>query len=302
MNFEKFIEEILKRVQEELHECNASVIEINKNNGVILKGLKITKEESQVSPTIYLESYFDRYNKGEEIELLVEDIVNCYQYAEDKTPMNVEEYSDFENVKDRIAYKLINLEKNKELLEDIPYLVFFDLAVVFYYICENCKHSQATILVKNDHLKIWNKTKNNIFEIAVLNTPRLLKVSIRGMHSVIKQMIEKEEIKFLVEGNIELKNEREEMYVLTNQNGIFGAACILYNKVLESFSYEINKDFFILPSSIHEVILVPQNGGIETKKLRKMVQEVNQTEVLEEEILSNNVYFYSYSNQKFTIA
>jgi hypothetical protein len=216
--------------------------------------------------------------------------------------MNVEIYSNFDNIKERIVYKLINYEKNRKLLEDTPYISFLDLAVVFYYICENCKHSQATILIKHNHLKTWNQTKEGIFEVAVLNTPKLLKVSIRGMQSVIKEMVDQEEVCVEAVSQLEICKEQEEMYVLTNQDGIFGAACILYNKVLASFSCEISKDFYVLPSSVHEVILVPKREEMETSRLKQMVREVNESEVLEEEILSNNVYFYSYLNQKFTIA
>lgn len=302
MNLELFVEELLKRIKEKLKDCKISVVDIYKNNGVILKGFRITKEDSHISPTIYLEQYFNRYNQGEEIDTLAEDMVHCYQYAEKKSPMNVEQYTDFEKIKDRIVYKLINQEKNQELLKDTPYIAFLDLAVVFYYICENYIHSQATILIRDNHLLTWGKSKDEIFKIAVLNTPKILKVTIRGMQTVIHEMLSKEQFELEIGHGLEIAKEKDEMYVLTNQNGIFGAACILYSKVLESFSKKINCDFYILPSSVHEVILVPKNKEMGTDKLKQMVREVNETEVLEEEILSNNVYYYSYAKQKFTIA
>ena len=302
MKLELFVEEMRKRLEAELRICKISPIDIYKNNGVVLKGIKITKEGCLVSPTIYLENYYKRYELGESMNELVADIVTYYQYSENKQPMNVEKYSVFELVKDRIVYKLINYEKNKKLLEETPFIPFLDLAIVFYYICENSFQSQSTILIKNNHLHIWKQTKEIIFEIAVKNTPKLLKVSIKGMQSVIKEMLVQEEFDANLIEQMEMNKQQEDMYVLTNQNGIFGAACILYHKVLESFSNKIRRDFYILPSSIHEVILVPKKEKMESSRLKKMVEEVNESEVLEEEILSNNVYYYSFQNQKFTIA
>ncbi len=302
MNYQVFIEEIKEQLQKKLSICKIDIIDVPKNNGVILKGVRIMRKDCPVSPLIYLEQYFARYQAGEEIGMLIADIVDCYQYSKINKPMQVDKYLVFDDVKERIVYKLINYEKNKTLLEEIPHVQFLDLAIVFYYICENSEPIQATILIRNTHLQMWNQTKENIFAIAIKNAPKQLKVCLRGMHAVIKDMLRQEEMKEEILYHLDSKREQDDMYVLTNQKGIFGAACMLYYNVLESFSKRIKKDFYILPSSIHEVILVPKQEEMEAKKLKKMVKEVNESEVSEEEILSNNVYFYSFENQKFTIA
>lgn len=280
MKIEEFIEMICEKLKEELTMCEVTYEKIQKNNGTYMNGIRITRGNCNISPTIYMEPYFEEFKNGTEILAIFEDIMNCYMYAEENRPVEIGRFDDFEHVKNKIVYKLINLEKNKDLLEDTPFIAFLDLAVVFYYICDSTMHSQATILVKENHLKLWKKTKEDLFEYAVINSPKMLKASIRGMESILRDMIKEERDSPGFSIDQGEREEREEvMYVLTNEYGIFGAACLLYHQVLEAFSEKIESDFYILPSSVHEVILVPKKDEIKSKRLKTMVKEVNETEV-----------------------
>jgi len=82
------------------------------------------------------------------------------------------------------------------------------------------------------------------------------------------------------------------MFVATNSKKVNGAGVILYDGLLRTFAEKIGGDFFILPSSVHEVIFVPANGDIDARHLIQMVKEVNATEVAPDEVLSDNVYMY----------
>lgn len=300
MGIEEFTEMVCEKLEKELSMCKIQSEKVQKNNGKELMGIRITKKQSNISPTIYMENYFEEYKTDKDFSRILEDIINCYMYAEENRPIKIEQFSEFENVREQIVYKLINFEKNEKLLEDTPYIMFLDLAVVFYYICSTNLNSQASILIKDSHLQLWNKTKEDLFEFAATNTPRLLKVSLRGMESIVHEMMEEDGMDPLIYDENDV--DEEVMYVLTNENGVYGAACLLYHQVLENFCEKIKSDFYILPSSIHEVILVPEKEEVKRKRLKRMVKEVNETEVLDEDILSYNVYFYSQKNHKFSIA
>lgn len=93
-----------------------------------------------------------------------------------------------------------------------------------------------------------------------------------------------------------------EMYVATNVNGVNGASVMLYDDLLKNFANKIGKNLFILPSSTHELILVPDTGFMNAKDIKSMVMDVNETQVAADEILSNNVYYFSLDTGSITLA
>ena len=82
------------------------------------------------------------------------------------------------------------------------------------------------------------------------------------------------------------------MYVMTNTRGINGAACLLYKNALARFAQKLKQDLFLLPSSVHEVILVPKSDILKKEDLSEMVREINKTEVSPKEVHSDTVYVY----------
>ena len=294
-NYETFEAKVVEYVCTHIDEgVSAEITEVTKNNGVVLKGLALKEDDSSISPTVYLERYYDAYEGGRSIESIGEEIIEVYHKGNLGEFFDVTDFLDFEKAKKRIVYKLVNYEKNKVLLKQIPHKPFLDMAVVYYYLLENEQLDNATILIYNNHLESWNTTAKEIDEIAALNTPLLLKEDLHSITEVLYQIMKKrneEEAAKL----LELENEEEGdpvMYVLSNRNKIFGAAAILYSGVLKAFSDKLKKDLFILPSSVHEVILIPKDETMEWEKLQEMVQEVNSTQVEDVEILSDSVYCY----------
>lgn len=91
------------------------------------------------------------------------------------------------------------------------------------------------------------------------------------------------------------------MYVLTNAEKMNGAAAILDSKTMEGISEKLGGDFVIIPSSIHEVIILPLNTA-DTDTLNGMVNDVNASEVAPLDVLSNHVYKYDATAKKVVIA
>ena len=298
-DYDEFEEKIVDCVRARLdQEVCIEITEVTKNNGVVLKGLSLKESDSSISPTIYLERYYAGYRDGRSMEEIADEIVDVYHRGNLGAFFDVADFLDFEKAKKRIVYKLVNYEKNKVLLKQIPHKPFLDMAVVYYYLLENDRLENATILIYNNHLESWNVTLNEIDQLAKENTPLLLKADLRSITEVLYQIIrsrnEEDAEKFL-----ELENETESdpiMYVLSNKSKIFGAAAILYDDVLKNFSEKVQKDLYILPSSVHEVILIPKEESMEWEKLQEMVKEVNSTQVEDVEILSDSVYCYQRGN------
>ncbi len=327
MNFEKFISEIKKMVKEYLgNEVKVEDKSVLKNNGVKFTGIVILKENQNCVPNIYLNGYYEQYQRGRGICDIVFEILRYYEEHKIEKRVNIDCFSNFDFIKHKICYKVINYDKNRELLKEIPYIPYMDLAIVFYCIIDNECIGNGSILIRNEHLKKWHVNIEEVKSCAFFNTPSILRGKITPMEDVICELMRKKVIldiensiqeqtdsciritEEMVEpiiqemlGKIYTEAKGPKMYVAGNESKNFGAAVILYDKFLMDFAEKIQSDIYILPSSVHEVILIPvENETDEVQKLKDMVYEVNHTELPKEEILSDSVYLFKRSEGSIT--
>ena len=276
--------------------------EITKNNGVILRGIIIAKEGSNVSPTIYIDELYDDYEEGRTFGDIIYDILCAYQRNAKEIQMDMDFFTKYEQVKKRVLYKLIHWESNSKLLEEIPYIKWNDLAIVFYYAMEEEYCGKATILIRNSHLKMWDIDINTLYMDAKDNMHKLLPEELLPIKKILQEFLSRNLKQQVEEDEIGLSEEASSMmYVLSNRDRIFGAATLLYSESIKELTKRLNKNLIILPSSIHEVILVPDNGITEKTFFKDMVKEVNDTQVEPEEILSYSVYYYDRITEKIKI-
>ncbi|MBQ8591408.1 MAG: hypothetical protein IJ485_01465 [Lachnospiraceae bacterium] len=294
MELNRFIHKVMQGVEEFSGEdVHVEIKKIVKNNNVILDGLIIMKKGQNISPTIYLNDYFQEYQKGKPVSAIVYEIIKLYEEKQFEGKFDVDFFTDYQNVQGKIAYKLVNYKKNEQLLKEIPHITFLDMAIVFYCIVAGDAFGNATILIYQNHCRMWGVTVWDIYEVAKRNMTRLLPHAIQNIEELINDILQTEEI----ESETVLP-----MYVLTNRTKLFGAACILYEGVLETFAEQFGRDIYILPSSIHEVILIPDSGNFDSRQLEEMVREVNMTQLETQEILSDSVYRYDRINKKIDFA
>ncbi len=287
MNFKQFCENIYQSIVDFYGgDVSVRLQEINKNNGVTLTGLLLTEKENKLTPAIYLEGYFEDYRQGRKIGELVMEIVQVYEKMRKNQQVNVHFFSDYQKAKERICYKLIHYRRNQALMLEIPHVRYLNLAVVFYYAYENPQLGSGTILIRNSHKESWNVTTEELFQQAKENTERIFPADLIRMEEIIEEL---EPEGFEEEGREE--ENMIPMFVLTNGRRQFGAISIFYPGILKNLANKMNADLFILPSSIHEMILLPDVGE-KAECLREMVKDVNRTQVAEEEVLSDSVYYY----------
>ncbi|MCI7812644.1 MAG: DUF5688 family protein [Lachnospiraceae bacterium] len=293
MEYREFIEEVKGQLKELAGgELRIKVQRVQKNNGVCLDGISIWREGENVSPTIYLDPFYENYQKGESVSEIVSQILETYERYRIEKPVDPKFFCDFSNIRERIMCKVINYEKNCEFLKQIPHLRYLDLAVVFYCVVQDERIGRGTILIHNNHLKFWNVTIKEIAEIAKRNTIRKCPHELLNMIEVITQGMSDEDEKIFVQDMTEQEEERMPMYVLTNGEKNLGAVCVVYDSILEDVGKALGEDYYVLPSSIHECIIVPKREGIDPSELKAIVREVNETQVQPEEVLSDEIYQY----------
>lgn len=296
-------DEVAKRTGEQY--C-VRINDVMKNNGVILSGITMMQEDSNISPTIYLNQYYEAYENGEmTIRCIVDDVIDTYERNKVNRSVDMRFFMDYEKIKDRIIFKLIHAEKNAELLNDVPHIRFLDLAIVFQCLVSDEMFGNATIMIHNAHLKIWEIGAEELYKEAIVNTPKLQRYDIKNMRDVLCELRfleDMEERQFMDSDEYcQELSEAAPMYVLSNRTRVQGASCILYPDILKDFGMAVKSDFYILPSSVHEVILLPAQGDEDCEALKNMVYEVNETQVEKEEVLSNSVYYYNRKKEELSI-
>ena len=304
MQYKEFMEKTKKSVKDYLgKEVCVELKEVMKNNGVMLQGLVINSREETISPTIYLNGFYEDLRDGRPFGDIVRAIAGIYQDNRIEGSINLDFFTDYNAVKRRIFIKVINYEKNKKLLEELPYKRFLDLAVVCYYIYMNDYLGRGSIQIETSHLDKWGISEEVLFQDAEKNTARNLGVEIKGMEEVVREMLFEnfgEEAEQYVEIAEQVKQETP-LYIMTVRGRYFGAACICDRELLQSFAMAQGTNFYILPSSIHELILVPDSGKEESERLKKMVEEINAGHVAPEEQLSDSVYYFDRFDSKVSI-
>lgn len=298
MKMETFAEMICTEVGRALgRKAGVEVREVRKNNGVILHGLMARKQGCNVSPTISLDTYLEAYESGADLESIVRSILDIFQKSGSRESVDMEFFKTFERVRDRICYRLIGRKGNEALLEEIPYIEFLDLAVCFYYAYDG-ELGDGTVLIYNSHMEMWGSNVMELLALSKRNTPRIRPWECCGLQEIVKELIEAEGMgndTEVPEGILEAVCGDVPMMILTNTIRIHGAACMLYPGVLKKMAQRIGKDFFIFPSSIHEVILLPDTGKESSEALKEMIRNVNSTKVAPEEVLSDTLYRYDSS-------
>lgn len=308
MEIKRFAQNVQAAVQKELGQGHKVTLkDIAKNNGVTLSGMIIMAEGQNIAPTIYLDSFHEAYEGGVSFERIVEKILEVYRTDTPSQSIDMEFFRDFEKVKDRICYKLINREKNEELLSQIPHKEFLDLEICFYYAYQGEALGNGSILIFNTHLEMWDTSLEELFALAQENTPIIFPWECKTIQEVLRDIVKVEEKETNEADKNQDGEEREEsdkgglMKILGNSAHIYGAACILYPGVLEEIAQKEGRDFYILPSSVHEVILLKAGDGEDPLLLKEMIREVNDTQVAMEEILSYQLYYFEHADNHIRI-
>ena len=276
---------------------NITINHVIKNNGCEMDGLVIMEKGKDIAPTIYLDIFYELYTNGENIKNIIRQIEVIYEQNKNNVTFDVNILKHFDTIKDKIVYKVVNYRSNEKLLEQVPHKRILDLAVVFYCLLDNEYGRSATALIYNNNLKNWNVTIDDVYKAALKNTPDLLHSKISSMAALF------EKCGVNVDGEeVDLKDYvPSDMYVLTNESKLNGAACILYENVLYDFAQKLGADLYILPSSVHEVILLPKLSMFEKDELVNMVKEVNTEGVAADEVLSDHVYEYNRTERLITM-
>ena len=302
-----------KAVKESLEErfgsgYSLTLQSITKNNGLTLDGICISRPQEHTAPAIYLKTFYDTYKNGKSFPQVVDEIMELYQTQHLPDDNFIEELHSESPLTDRIIFRLINEPANRTLLTDLPHISLpdLDLSLIFCLSLNKKDDQLLTAIIHNSHLKLWNLSTEDLYQFAKLNTPDLFPAQISSLMEVIKEIARKSPDTEIKEedwsGLFDPSPLSPPMYVLTNPYGVHGASCMFYEDILKDFADSMEGDLIILPSSIHEVLLIPHSNHISYEELAETVFSINQEEVPQEDRLSNHIYYYSRSKNHLSVA
>ena len=294
MSYEEFLEQIKRQIQERMGDGAAiSVFQVRKNNGVLLDGLSILGQGDNLSPAIYLNGYYREYLKGISLEEIGNRILDCYRREKKTGHFDMDILKNGNRVKTRIICRLINYEKNRILLRDVPYRRFLNLAIVYYYLMEDWGMGEASILVRKKFLPLWGMDTETLHHTALANTARLLPWDFLSLSEMFQET-----------ACMEFREEEPKvpLYILTSQAKHYGAVWITDPHVRRLIGEKLGDDYYVLPSSIHECMILPAGLRPDPKELQDMVREINLTQVEPEEILADSVYRYERHTERLETA
>lgn len=306
MVYDAFLTQITEALQSRLgNDYRILLQKIPKNNGALLDGLCISKLSDRIAPTIYLRDYYEHFNDGTSMEQILDEILEIYLANSKFPPIYPEQLLKFDKLRSRIVYKLIHSKSNETLLTHIPHIPYLDLSIVFYILLEENEYGHMTALIHTTNMESWDITIEELYALAAANTPVLLPADIKNMTEVMKELAKErlgDEYREELMEQLFTADVRPPLYVLSNLPGLCGSSTILYEGVLKNFADSLKQDLVILPSSIHEVLLVPYEEELCLEELSDMVLHINKTEVPAEDKLSDEIYFYSRSLNQVTLA
>ena len=302
MDIEKFAEVIKDSVKKRLgKDYQVTICNMNKNNCVAYIGLSVKKNGQSVASVVYLNDYFQQYKSGDATLLQITDYVAGTVKME-SPKIDVKRFLNYESVRKMIVYRVISTERNKELLEDLPHIEYMDLSIVFNVLVSQDYMGVASMFVRNIHMKLWDVTVEDLYKDAEENTQKLERYEIKSMTSVLCEIMEEvSPVEYDHDECMKQLSGSVPVYVLSNKKRVEGAVCMLYTDVIKNFSDTVDKDLYIIPSSIHELLLLPTQNKDDGEQIKKMIQEINDTQVKPEEILSYSLYYYNREEDKISI-
>lgn len=272
----------------EYQDADVIVKPVVKNNDRILTGLTILKDGSNIAPTVYLEPYWEEIEKGRLLSSVLEEIAQIQQGENNKELFDLSAVKDYEKAKPKLFIRMCDPEKNTEYLKDKPYTACGELAASYRIEILKEGEMNGSAAITNGILRSWGITKEQLHQDAVQAEKERKPACLYRMDDILFSA----QAENLLKEDAPLQKGGLPVFVLTNQEKMDGAGAMVQDGILEKVGELLGTDYYVLPSSIHEVLILPDDGEMDVKELESMVRDVNAAEVAPHELLSDKVQYY----------
>lgn len=313
--FKEYVKEnVLDYMPAKFENTQISIHQVVKNNDVVLDGLNIHNPDSNISPNIYLNPLYEQYQNGKDLDEIVSRVADIY--IENIEPVidrafevKVEDFKNFEKIKDHIFPRVANLEQNSKRLENIPYTQKEDLAITYHIQVTNDSEGIGSVTITDYLMGEYGVSVEELHKQAMDNVEKISPTIITSLKEIMVEMmagdiaidegLSEEEAKEYARDM--MPDDGPKLYCVTNESKINGAANMFNENVQKMVADKLGGDYFILPSSVHEVLVLSKHEEIEPEELQSMVRSVNANCLSSEDFLSNQIYQYDAKEHKLSI-
>ena len=292
MNKKEFTETIMVRLAERCPDFSFETTNVIKRNDEKLIGI-IGRTSHALCPTVYVEPFYQNYRQGMAADEVIDRMAEIFwqEHLSVKSELSIRNnMEDFEKIKDRLIIVLSSLEMNEQWLKDKCYRPFLNLAATVGILVDVDETSNSIIHVKEKMLDMWNVTFEYIFEVAKENSFIESNIRFKDIYDV------------LTLDGISLDADAGLLYVATNRHNFMGANLLMNNSFLYDIAEKLQDSFYIIPSSVHELLVLPACQVQDIEGLNLLIQNINDTEVILSDRLSYTLYYYDCTTHKVSIA
>ena len=296
MSYEEFkawaADEIRAWLPPEYADADVSIHRMEKL-GLAYDGMTVVRSGQRAAAAVNLTAFYDMYQEGRTAGDIIHEMADVA--AMQAPQMEYSVFSDYEAAKDRLVIRVTNKETNADVLAGMPHKEVEDLAITYHVLVNQDQNGIASAPVTDDLLRHYGVTAEQLHEDAIANSQRMLPAQLDSMQNMLFGMM-------TPEASDTLRDEPypgSTMLVLTNNVQLNGAAALFYPGVMDQAAERLGGDFIVLPSSTHEVIMIPADGMTDFRSLEQMVKDINRSQVAPEERLSDHVYHYDAQERLF---
>ncbi len=254
-----------------------------KNNDTEYYGVTIFFNPEKISPVFYIDRFYDDYcRKKLTVDEAVDKILLSYRSLVADKADHFDLSLNFDDVKDRIVYRLVSLKKNKKFLENVPHIIYMDLAIIFTVVCKVDCSGVESLKITYELMDAWEKKPGDLMKLAKKNTPILFPAVTKKLSDVLG-----------------MEDHEFDLLLLSNEYFVFGATAVLYEDLMRRIAERIGDDLYVIPSSIHEVLIIPKGVVCDVEDINDIIRTINEEQLISTDILSDKAYLYDRSENRF---
>ena len=262
-------------------------------NGIVYTAMTVRLKDQTTVPAINLDEMFAAYERGVPLAAIG---ARMAEISMTESPVyDTSLFNSYETMKKNLFIRVCGVEGNKEMLEQIPHKTIENLAITFHIMVNNSEEGMSSAAITNSIMDSLGLTPEQLYKDSLQNSPNILPAKVDSMINVLSGLTD------IDMDSIDVHSQPQ-MVVVTNHSGINGASALFYPGVMDQVGEQLHGSYFVLPSSIHEVIAIPTSLGSNYRELERMVHEINIMTVAPEDRLSDNVYRYDTKTKVFELA
>ncbi len=300
MEYDEFLNLIKDRLESNFSVMNGGEFENVKAEissveklGDSYRGISFGREGENIRANMDLRKPYEDYLNGVPMDRIYDSIENSVISAlQNSKEIDISLLEDYEAVKPKLVLQVVGKEGNEELLSQIPHEDMGDLAAVCRIELENTPDGIASVTIRNPLLERFGVSKEQLFKDALEVSERTHPPVLQSLADTLKG--------FGMPGMPEM--EIPPVFVATNPQKFMGASVMKYSGFMQETAEKLEGNFFIIPSSVHELLFLPEKSAPGLEEMKHMVRDVNETQVEPKDRLSNQVYFYDKDQKTIELA